>query len=77
MAYGRSRIEMNVAVELYRRGSATPIWSEQYTYEKRHLEGHYSGKVEDGEIARTALRDSVTRAAKDLANVVAAARKPV
>ncbi|MEM6295521.1 MAG: hypothetical protein AAGA54_29880 [Myxococcota bacterium] len=73
--YGRSSIEMNVAVELYRRGDATPIWTEQYTYEKRHLEGHYYGKIEDGELARTALRDSVTRAAQDLTNVVAAARK--
>ena len=70
----RHDIRFRVRVELYRAGAAEPLWSETYAFDDTKHEGLYYGTDASRTLARTALRDSVERAAKDIAAVISANR---
>lgn len=70
----RHDIRFRVLVELYRSGAPTPMWSQTYAYADSKVEGLYYGEHGSRRLAQQALRDSVQRAATDIATVVAAHR---
>lgn len=70
----RHDIRLRVRVELYRAGAIDPLWSQTYVFDDTKHEGLYYGTDASRTLARAALRDSVERAAKDIATVIATHR---
>lgn len=73
----RHDIEFRVRVELYRGGTPSPLWAQTYAYADTKREGLYYGLDGSRTLAKAALRDSIRRAAADVAAVIAANRSAV